>query len=337
MPPRSVRSGLSGALDPVARTSPFMVVVAAMRAAANPRRSPMKRQLTHPEERRFERRRSTCKQALTSLAIGLAAALVVGSAAAHATGPLARLDVVGRPDARLLPTIPSQGRVWVVGTPGQEYSLRICNSSGGRVLAVTSVDGVNVITGETAAPGQSGYVLDPWGCVEIGGWRKSLERTAAFYFTDLPDSYAARTGRPDNLGVIGVALYRERARPAGSGEPLGKIAAEPRSEAPAAAGAARSDAAAGDAQRSREGAAGAPLPQARSLLGTGHGRSEVSHATQVAFERATREPAETIAIHYDRRENLVAMGILPPPVVAQVRPANPFPAWPQFVPDPPRR
>jgi len=85
MPPRSVRSGLSGALDPVARTSPFMVVVAAMRAAANPRRSPMKRQLTHPEERWFERRRSTCKQALTSLAIGLAAALVVGSAAAHAT------------------------------------------------------------------------------------------------------------------------------------------------------------------------------------------------------------------------------------------------------------
>ena len=55
------------------------------------------------------------------------------------------------------------------------------------------------------------------------------------------------------------------------------------------------------------------------------------------FERATREPAETIAIHYDRRENLVAMGILPPPVVAQVRPANPFPARPQFVPDPPRR
>jgi hypothetical protein len=314
-----------------------MVIVAAMRAAADPRRLPMQRQLANPEETLIERRATSCKQVLTSLAIGLAAALWIGSAVANAGAPLARLDIVGRPDARLLPTIPGQGRVWIVGTPGQEYSLRICNSTGGRVLAVTSVDGVNVITGETAAPGQSGYVLDPWGCVEVTGWRKSLERTAAFYFTELPDSYAARTGRPDNLGVIGVALYRERARQATSGEPLGKIAAERRSEAPAATGAARSDAAAGDAERSREAAAGAPLPQARSMLGTGHGRSEVSRATQVAFERATSEPAELIAIHYDRRENLVAMGILPPPVVAQVRPANPFPAWPQFVPDPPRR
>jgi hypothetical protein len=179
-------------------------------------------------------------------------------------------------------------------------------------------------------------VLDPWGCVEVTGWRKSLERTAAFYFTELPDSYAARTGRPDDLGVIGVALFRERARPRISGEPQGKIAAEARAEA-AAPATARADAAAADAQRTQEGVAGAPLPQARSMLGTGHGRSEVSHATRVAFERATSEPAETVAIHYDRRENLVAMGVLPPPVVAQARPANPFPAWPSFVPDPPRR
>ena len=45
--------------------------------------------------------------------------------------------------------------------------------------------------------------------VEIDGWRKSMDEVAAFYFTALPDSYAARTGRPDNVGVIGVALFRE--------------------------------------------------------------------------------------------------------------------------------
>lgn len=266
------------------------------------------------------------KQALTSIVAALAAALVFGPLPAGASAPLARLDVVARPGGQLLPTTSADGRLWVVGTPGQEYALRVCNSTGGRILAVTSVDGINVVTGETAAPDQSGYVLDPWACVDIGGWRKNLERTAAFYFTDLPDSYAARTGRPDNLGVIGVAVFRERTRPAVSfGDRTGKLAAE----APAAAAPER--AAAADA------AAGAPLPQARSLLGTGHGRSEVSHATRVPFERATREPATTLAIHYDRRENLVAMGILPPPVVAQARPANPFPAWPPFVPDPPRR
>ncbi len=94
--------------------------------------------------------------------------------------------------------------------PGHEYAVRIRNCTGGRVLVVTSVDGVNVISGDTASPGQSGYVLDPWASVEIAGWRKSMERTAAFYFTDLGDSYAARTGRPQNVGVIGVAVFQER-------------------------------------------------------------------------------------------------------------------------------
>ena len=94
--------------------------------------------------------------------------------------------------------------------PGHEYAVRIRNCTGGRVLVVTSVDGVNVISGDTAVAAQSGYVLDPWASVEIAGWRKSLDRTAAFYFTDLGDSYAARTGRPQNVGVIGVAVFQER-------------------------------------------------------------------------------------------------------------------------------
>jgi hypothetical protein len=52
----------------------------------------------------------------------------------------------------------------------------------------------------------------------------------------------------------------------------------------------------------------------------------------VAFERESAAPNETIAIHYDRRENLVALGVLPRPYAA--RSPNPFPAWPHFVPDP---
>ena len=92
-------------------------------------------------------------------------------------------------------------------------AVRIRNCTGARVLVVTSVDGVNVISGDTAAPSQSGYVLEPWGSVEITGWRKSMDRTAAFYFTDLGDSYAARTGRPQNVGVIGVAVFQEKTQP----------------------------------------------------------------------------------------------------------------------------
>jgi hypothetical protein len=76
----------------------------------------------------------------------------------------------------------------------------------------------------------------------------------------------------------------------------------------------------------------APAPAAK--IGTGHGREEQSYVQTTQFVRASTTPNETIAIHYDRRENLIAMGVLPPPSVA--RSVNPFPAWNmRFVPDPP--
>ena len=95
--------------------------------------------------------------------------------------------------------------------PGHRYSVRMTNRTGGRVLTVLSVDGVNAITGQTASPNQSGYVLSPWESAEIAGWRKSDNEIAQFNFTALPDSYASRTGRPANVGVIGVAVFTERA------------------------------------------------------------------------------------------------------------------------------
>jgi len=116
--------------------------------------------------------------------------------------------------------------------PGNEYAIRIRNCSDRRVLAVVSVDGVNVVTGETAAPEQSGYVIEPYGYVTIEGWRKSLERTAAFYFSDPGDAYATRTGRPDDLGVIGVALFRERERAWAQSPEAVSRAAVPRERSP---------------------------------------------------------------------------------------------------------
>src|SRR4030095_14544434 len=69
---------------------------------------------------------------------------------------------------------------------------------------------VSVITAETCAQEQRGYVLGRWDSLRSEGWRKSLDEVATFYFTKLADSYAARTGRPHDVGVIGVALFRER-------------------------------------------------------------------------------------------------------------------------------
>jgi hypothetical protein len=288
------------------------------------------------------------KYALTfkrvGMGIGVATALALAAGPAGAVGNLGNLDLARRSDGQALPVYVKDGRNWVVGTPGQEYAIRFCNSTGGRVLAVMSVDGVNVVSGDTASPAQSGYVLDAYECTDIQGWRKNLARTAAFYFTELPDAYATRTGRPENVGVIGVAVFRERQEPVAWRDYPGRIANEARRDTQAA----KPEAAAGGsvAQDSRAGAdvltreeagraAMAPAPAPLSKLGTGHGRSEQSPVQVVRFEREGPVPNETIAIHYDRRENLVTMGVLPPPVIA--RTPNPFPAWaPRFVPNPPR-
>ena len=292
---------------------------------------------------------------LTFSALALAIATTFAAHPAAAVGHLGNVDIITRGNGQVLPVYPSGGRNWIVGAPGQEYSIRYCNSTPARVLAVMSVDGVNVVNGDTASPAQSGYVLNAYECADIQGWRKNMARTAAFYFTELPDAYAARTGRPDNVGVIGVAVFREKQPPVTWRQYKDKVAneaqrgdpgAERKAQAPAAEGGyAQEPQASADQARSREEVAGRvqaapsaqpmPVPAPLSKLGTGHGRSEESPAQMVRFERESATPNETIAIYYDRRENLVAMGILPPPVVA--RNANPFPGWPRFVPDPPTR
>lgn len=298
-------------------------------------------------------------------ALRVAAALVVGVLAGGlsvpgvansppppqpGTQPLAQVDVYDRASGSVLPVLEKDGRRYIVGHPGNEYAIRIRNVTGLRILAVTSVDGVNVISGDTADPSQSGYVIDPWGSVEIAGWRKSFSRTAAFFFTEHSNSYAARTGRPFDVGVIGVAVFAERARPpirigelaegarADARREAGTEAdATPPSSVPPMPSAPPAGAASGSAERQRDladrrerGANAPPLAK----LGTGHGRSETSYVRQVAFERATRDPAQIVAIQYDRRENLVALGVLPatPQTYARGVP-QPFPGL-RFTPDP---
>jgi hypothetical protein len=273
-----------------------------------------------------------------------AAAFAVGMAfhsMPAVAGQLGNINLLTRPDGRVLPLHEKDGRSWVVGAPGREYAIRVCNTSGGRVLAVMSVDGVNVVSGDTASPAQSGYVLSAYECADINGWRKNLSSTAAFYFTELPDTYAARTGRPENVGVIGVAFFRERPRPVAWKDSEAKVAASPAAEPAArqeaAAGSATADGRVGDAPARRDNfASEVPAPAPMAKIGTGHGRYESSYVQTTRFDRESAAPNETVAIHYDRRENLIAMGVLPPPSIA--RSPSPFPAWtPRFVPDPPVR
>jgi hypothetical protein len=280
-------------------------------------------------------------------------ALIIASLAgpAAAVGRLADLTVYDRAEHRELPVYWHAGRAYVVGKPGNEYQVTVRNQLGQDVLAVISVDGVNVVSGQTASPAQSGYVLDAWRELDVKGWRKSLNRTAAFYFTSLPDSYAARTGRPDDVGVIGIALFRRKPEPPPvyfdwhsqrrRNEAEGRAYPAPAPEAPSgaqapAASQAPSDSQAAPAEKSlgaaRDFSSGARAKR-EERLGTGHGRSERSDARHVTFERATDHPEEVITLYYDSYQNLVRRGII---AAAAPEPREPRPFPSRFAPDPPR-
>jgi len=244
--------------------------------------------------------------------------------------PLVRIDVVDRDTGEWLSEYRHRGQGWIAGWPGHRYGVRLTNTTAERVLVVLSVDGVNAVTGETAHPSQTGYVLAPWQSTEIAGWRKSLDDIAQFVFTDLPDSYAARTGRPDNVGTIGVAVFRERYRhpvypaapPIAREGDMRDAEKSARAAAPAAAESSAADSAYGGIARQR--------------IGTGHGAREWAPVTHTGFERASRRPAQVTQLRYDDAETLAAIGVVPRPHPYWRHPDGPR-AFPDgFVADPPR-
>jgi hypothetical protein len=244
---------------------------------------------------------------------------------AQAVRGLAEIAIIDRDSGVALSPHFYNGEYWVAGKPGARYAIQIHNRLGERLLAVTSVDGVNIISGATAGWDQNGYVFGPGERYQITGWRKTDAEVAAFTFADSSNSYAERTGRPANVGVIGVAVFRERQSPqVSSREPL-----IGQSSGRADASRAYESAAAPSAPALR-----APAPAAK--LGTGHGEREYSYVDHTEFLRMQAQPNEIIRIHYDSLDNLFAMGVIrrprPAPPVA-----NPFPASPeqQYVPDPP--
>ena len=287
----------------------------------------------------------------------LLASMCALSATACSARPLVDLSVVDRDTGATLPTYSQYGKRYVPGEPGHRYALHMYNHTGERVLVVLSVDGVNAVTGQTAGSDQAGYVLGPWENTEIDGWRKSYSDIAQFVFTSVDDSYAARTGRAQNVGVIGMAVFRERriepvyappyAPPVAERDqpeayPEGKDEAQyDRRDATAARAAAPAAQAAGSGYataKSSSGAMNRAAPadsMARQEIGTGHGAREYQPTSETQFERMSTSPQQVSQIFYDTPRQLVARGIMPR-YYAQRWPHEDAPqAFPNgFVPDP---
>ena len=239
---------------------------------------------------------------------------------------LVQASVLDRDTGEVLASHPHQGQLWVAGERGHAYAVRLRNATGQRVLVVLSVDGVNAVSGEQAAPDQTGYVLDAWESTDITGWRKSNEEVAQFVFSAPRDSYASRTGRAENLGVIGIAVFRDGDVPRWT--PRRGVLHAPMASAEAVDATSPAPVQVKPSAASR--AAPAPAPTQR--LGTAHGERESSPVRDTAFERATVRPEQVTTLRYDSAANLRARGI-----VASAAPQSPeaFPG--RFVPDPPAR
>src|SRR5512138_1486733 len=112
---------------------------------------------------------------------------------------------------RTLPTFEHRGRTYVLGEPGQRYLVRVHNGSARRAEVVVSIDGRDVVDGQRASWDRRGYLVEPWGTVTIEGYRLSRADVAAFRFSSVARSYAAAKGDARDVGVVGVAVFPERA------------------------------------------------------------------------------------------------------------------------------
>lgn len=97
----------------------------------------------------------------------------------------------------------------IAGTEGARYTLVFRNLSERSYEVVTTVDGLDVLSGQPGSLRNSGYVLRPQATLRIEGFRKSESEVAAFRFSAPGRAYAANTPAGDkrNIGVIGTALF----------------------------------------------------------------------------------------------------------------------------------
>jgi hypothetical protein len=194
-----------------------------------------------------------------------------------------------------LPTFAHEGRRFVLGTIGERYRVHIVNPTASRIEAVISVDGLDAVDGHPSSLGKRGYVIPAFGDVTVDGWRTSLDTVAAFRFSSVRDSFASRTEHDRNVGVIGVAFFRERP-PVVWRRPPGVW----RGVAPSA-------------DKAAAGAGTAPSAQ-RSGLGTQFGETHDSRVEETSFVRADTGPMTFAELRYDDRAGLLARGIELPPL-----------------------
>lgn len=189
------------------------------------------------------------------------------------------------------------GKTYIEGRQGSEFTLRVRNNTWEKILAVVSVDGLSVMNGKTASFDSGGYVISPYGYVDIKGWRLDNREVAKFFFSHLEASYAAQMDKPQNVGVIGCAIFKKKITWAnfhsadyrlekvsgGYDSPMGGLRSDTFSAKTLGAGPSRS-------------------------IGTGFGERARDEVRIVTFGREDH-PSATLELHYAERADLIRYGV----------------------------
>ena len=210
--------------------------------------------------------------------------------------PNFEVDVLvnGRPVAEYK----ARGRTYVEALQGSEYELRVRNGSPDRVAVALSVDGLNTIDARhTSAWNASKWVIEPYQTITISGWQVSSERARRFYFTNERDSYGAKLGQTENLGVISAVFFRERNR---------VITAVPRDAPLPSRGRAENQSAQSEA---RQEAAKAPTRD-DDYAATGIGRNVHNDVRWVDMNLESQSAGE-VTIRYEFYPELLRLGVIP--------------------------
>jgi len=187
-------------------------------------------------------------------------------------------------------------KVYAEAVKGDYYRIIVRNKLNRRVGVVVAVDGRNIISGQKSwlKNNERMYIIDAYSTNEYSGWRTGQDKINRFYFTDVPDSYAAAFGDESAMGVIAVAAYPEVQH----WEPPmifsnqtkeRKLKNEARDMAAAPSVLGKS--------------------QSSESAGTGYGHEEYSPSYRVEFE-PERKAVESILIKYEWRKTLCKMNII---------------------------
>ncbi len=239
---------------------------------------------------------------LVSLAVFLAATTVLASSVS--------VELVDEHSNRLA-TYSKDGQTFILGTKGQRYFIRLQNHTGRRQEVVVSVDGRDVLDGQPADFHKRGYLVDPYGSVTIDGFRLSQASVAAFRFSSVPQSYAAKMGDARDVGAIGVAVFAEKQvyvprvrRPYPTRMPSSESRAESgMAQAPSAMDLAPAESLAPSAPSAGRSAKATSRPG----LGTEFGEEHESYVSTVSFTRQNSQPDSMLIVRYNDRRGLLAL------------------------------